>query len=331
MWLIILNMSRAILGEVKSAIRQALVPGHTSQGHVIWAIRIVIALVILIFILFLATQYGYVSSNNAAVVAALLALAGVLITQVVNSNIARSAQTQAQALADQRAQDDALQAYFERVGTLLVDKQLGCGPPSNNLSIVARAQTLAMLEGLDPTRKRIALLFLYESALIGSKNPAISLRSANLRGADLSMINLRRANLNGADLRGADLSRAKLSGIDLSRADLTEANLMRAGLSRAKCSRTELSKANLQGADLSRADLRGADLSEANLKAVDLHEADLRGTRLRGTELSDADLSGSKVTSTDQLNESRSLAGATMPDGVSRYFHSRLAVIPNHD
>jgi len=62
-----------------------------------------------------------------------------------------------------------------------------------------------------------------------------NLRSADLRGADLSGANLRsadlrRADLSGADLRGADLRRADLSGADLRGADLSDANLSGADL-----------------------------------------------------------------------------------------------------
>jgi hypothetical protein len=39
------------------------------------------------------------------------------------------------------------------------------------LSTVVRAQTLSVLEGLDPDRKRILLRFLYESGLIRKDKP----------------------------------------------------------------------------------------------------------------------------------------------------------------
>jgi phosphate/sulfate permease len=67
-----LGMAREILEEVVSTLRQALVPSRTNQRHVIWAIRIVVALSALILILFLTAGFGLISSDNAAVVGALL-------------------------------------------------------------------------------------------------------------------------------------------------------------------------------------------------------------------------------------------------------------------
>ena len=71
-------------------------------------------------------------------------------------------------------------------------------PADDHLRAVARAHTLAVLEGLDPNRKRVLLGFLHESNLIHLDKPIISLLGANLEGA-----NLIGANLRGADLRGA--------------------------------------------------------------------------------------------------------------------------------
>src|SRR5215217_6009829 len=57
-------------------------------------------------------------------------------------------------LESQRAHEAALQNYFEQVGTLLIERPLHDTLPEDNLSTVVRAQTLAVLEGLDPDRKR---------------------------------------------------------------------------------------------------------------------------------------------------------------------------------
>ena len=73
------------------------------------------------------------------------------------------------------------------------------------------------------------------------------LRAADLYGADLRDANQRDANLRGANLRGADLYGADLYGADLRDANLRDANLR---------------GAYLRGADLYGADLRGADLGE---------------------------------------------------------------------
>jgi len=108
---------------------------------------------------------------------------------------------EARDLEAQRAGEAALQNYFEDVGKLLIEQPLLRASPGDKLSTVVRAQTLSMLEGLDPDRKRILLVFLYESGLIYEYRLVVRLAAANLRGA----------NLSGADLSGANLSGANLS------------------------------------------------------------------------------------------------------------------------
>ena len=63
----------------------------------------------------------------------------------------------------------------------------------------------------------------------------------SLRGADLSGANLFGADLSGANLFGADLSVANLFGADLSGANLSDANLRSADLSGANLSDANLS------------------------------------------------------------------------------------------
>jgi uncharacterized protein YjbI with pentapeptide repeats len=96
-------------------------------------------------------------------------------------------------------------------------------------------------------------------------------------------------DLDGADLSEADLFRAQLSKADLSRANLSRANLSRANLVEAKLNSTVLIKTKLSEANLSGADLRGASLSEASLDGA--------------------------IITNKQLDEARSLKGATMLDG----------------
>jgi uncharacterized protein YjbI with pentapeptide repeats len=91
----------------------------------------------------------------------------------------------------------------------------------------------------------------------------VSLRNANLVGADL-----RNANLVGANLVGADLRNANLVGADLRNANLVGAKLRNADLVGAK-----LVGADLRNADLVGADLVGANLGNANLVGADLGNA----------------------------------------------------------
>jgi hypothetical protein len=230
-------------------------------------------------------------SDNAALIAALVALGGVFTTQLVSISLddRRAEETrriegerarEARDLEAQRAHESALQNYFEDVGNLLIEKPLREAKPRSNLSTVVRAHTLSVLEGLDPERKRILLMFLYESELIRKDNPVVSLLAANLRGVNLSRANLRDANLSGAFLTSANLYRVNLVG------------------------------ANLRGANL-----RKADLTEAYLSGADLHKAYVGEADLSDARLSGVDLSNVNELTKEQLDQAGILDGAILPDG----------------
>jgi uncharacterized protein YjbI with pentapeptide repeats len=214
--------------------------------------------------------------------------------------IAQDNRAQDQKIADDRQQEAVLEAYLRQIATLLLDKKLR-EPEQEGARQVARAQTLTALRRLDGTRRRAVVEFLYEAQLIGYPAPdehgsiATHPPIIALGKADLHEANLVEAFLLGANLGGADLRRADLRGAYLALAKLGWANLTRA--------------------DLTGADLRGADLHEALLALADLRGADLTGADLRGAFLLGADLGEATVTN-EQLNEARSLAGATLPDGT---------------
>ena len=217
-------------------------------------------------------------------------------------------------IAEDQQQEAALQAYFDKMSELLLEKRLRESEQNAEVRNIARARTLTVLRRLDAERNRSLLQFLSESGLIrkGKGNDIIDLKAATLSGAKLS----------GVDLSQADLSEMNLSGADLSQADLSKSNLNRANLSRSLLNGTILSGADLSGADLSGAFLLGAILSWANLSQANLSQASLIGGNLSGATLNEvnlrgANLSGAKVT-TDQLAKARSLEGATLPDGTKR-------------
>jgi uncharacterized protein YjbI with pentapeptide repeats len=179
------------------------------------------------------------------------------------------------------------------------------------------------------------------------------LTGADLEGADLSGAWLFAANLSNANLREANLSNANLHNANLSETNLSRGNFSEANLIGAKLIEANLVRANLQGADLTIANLRRADLREASLYKTSLRGADLRGANLRGADLTGADLSKASDLSIDdilieddnlsiddlttasikrdvdlsedslietkvtieQLDQAKSLKGATMPDG----------------
>jgi uncharacterized protein YjbI with pentapeptide repeats len=189
-------------------------------------------------------------------------------------------------IAEDRARDDALQSYFDRMSELILDKNLGESDKGTVEQLVASARTLAVirsLEGDQRGRKIHVIKFLIESNLIGK----ISLSGADLSSAILSNANLIDADLTSADLSGADLKGADLKGANLRSADLTSADLSGADLKGA-----DLRNANLRSADLSGADLRSADLTSADLSGANLFGALLLRANLTSAHLSHANLTG---------------------------------------
>jgi hypothetical protein len=119
-------------------------------------------------------------------------------------------------LAEQRAQDEALQAYLDQMGSLLLEKDLRASEEDSEVRTLARARTLTVLGRLDPSRKADVMRFLVEAELVqrveGGRGPIIRLVGADLSGADLGALSgfrpsadsrLLRADLRGAYLRGA--------------------------------------------------------------------------------------------------------------------------------
>jgi hypothetical protein len=259
--------------RLRSFIRELVPNWQPSRGQVVWTIRIVIVLVIglglltLLGLLFDITLWQWL---DLLIIPAVLAIGGYLFTRAENRAT--------RVAAEQRAQDEALQAYLDQMGQLLLDKErpLRQSKEGDEERTLARARTLTVLERLDGDRKGSVARFLYESGLINRD------RTTTIETAPI---------------------------VNLKKADLQEAIL----------SRTNLELANLYRADLKRANLRGAILSQASLFRADLKEADLRGTDMRNTilyfaDLGEANLLNAKVTR-EQLEEAKSLEGATMPNG----------------
>jgi uncharacterized protein YjbI with pentapeptide repeats len=207
------------------------------------------------------------------------------------------------AIADQHAQDEALQSYLKEMGQLLLDEKrsLRKSEKGDEVRTLARARTLTVLARLDGNRRTIAVQFLYESRLISGYDAIV-----NLKGADLSNVDLgwnKVGNISGINLRGAKLEEAKLEWAFLGGAFLDE-------------------QTNLSGANLRHAILRNASLSGANLEGANLEGGELNGANLRQANLSRSVLRDLLIWLDEQwpgfykqLAEAKSLKGATMHDG----------------
>jgi uncharacterized protein YjbI with pentapeptide repeats len=199
-------------------------------------------------------------------------------------------------LAEQRAQDEALQGYLDQMGTLVLENL-----SDQKVQTVMRARTLTALSRLDTSRKNEVVQFLLEANLVnsaGESGPVIDLSHADLSDTELS----------NDDLTGAILARADLSNATLWSAFLHDAILRNADLRGADLRHASLEDASLWAAHLNRANLRGAYLTGATLV-----RADFNGAKLDHANLSDAKLEEGGLQNIVQ--NAASLKGATMPNG----------------
>jgi len=227
-----------------------------------------------------------------------------------------------QVIAEDRAQEAALQTYLEQMSDLLVDKGLRYSVEDSVMRDVARAWTLAVLrrfkeeeKGLPipfsygwqndtrllqgpRARKGLLLRFLYEADLIKiDKKAGESIISVT--GADLARADLADARLKGANLKGANLKGANLKGAFLTNANLVGANLEGAHLEFAHLEDAHLRFTDLEDADLERGGLESwlavEEAVHTNLSGADLRRAYLMGADLEGTNLESADLGGADL------------------------------------
>jgi hypothetical protein len=122
-------------------------------------------------------------------------------------------------LAEQRAQDDAVQAYLDQMNNLLLEHNLRHSEEDSRVRTLAQARTLTVLGRLDPSDKTAVMQFLVEADLLqrpllcGEEGcgidpydpiirPIIRLSNAELREADLREAGLIEADLSQAVLRG---------------------------------------------------------------------------------------------------------------------------------
>src|SRR5215208_1926997 len=234
-------------------------------------------------------------------------------TQLENQRDAR-----AQAVEEQRAQNEALQAYLDQMNNLMLEKGLLRSKVGDTVFTLAQARTTTGISQFDGKHNQAVTRFLSDSGL--SRDPAL-LAKADLEGADLHKAVLQEANLAGTQLDRATLTEAVLISAvfsatekvgedtihitaDLTRADLTKATLLEADLTECTLDRVNFTKATLQGANLSGASLQDANLTEAALQEADLsgavpQDAPLWVLKERSTNLTHANLSHAALQEAD--------------------------------
>lgn len=233
-----------------------------------------------------------------------LAIGGYVFNQVDKQAERERAEQQARTereIAEQRAQDELLQTYIDQMTELLLVGKLRESQPGDEVRHVAQVRTLIALRRLDRERRTILMQFLKASQLVGIDEAQMIV---DFRAVDLSRADLSGTLIGSINLKDAWLFKSKLQKAFLHRADLEDASLSEADLKGAF-----LEKANLRGADLTK-----ADLTKADLRGTALTKADLTKANLRGVDFTEADLTEAIVT-LEQLAQTKSLKGATMPDG----------------
>jgi uncharacterized protein YjbI with pentapeptide repeats len=298
------------------------------------AIGVVVTIVLVVGVVLALRSTGDANavSDNAPLIAAVIALGGVGTTQMVSIALegrrvqeARKIEKQrtedARNIEEQRAQEVALQQYFEQMGQLLRQGLRKRIYEEQQLRSLAEVMTYQVLGRLAPHRKWLLLQFLHFSGLIAREDPIIDLTLADLRGAILcEYVTIDKSEAskylgNDADpskyLSKDDLSavlRSTDAGLDallkilqgtLISVDLAGASLHQPIMGKAYLRSATLSDADLRDAYLEAADLIAANLSNANLRGAWLEEAVLIAANLNRANLYEAQLSDAVLVKAD--------------------------------
>jgi len=238
-----------------------------------------------------------------------------LLFEMQQAGRQQATEKQQQELAEQRAQDEALQAYLNQMSQLMQERKLLEAEPGDPVHTLAQARTSTVIFSLDAEHNESVTRFLINSGLaVRSKASALPAVTAFASHAppevsappEASARLLREITLSHATLSDAYLPNADLTYADLSGANIFSANLRWAILPDADLSGADLRRAFLSDAILERADLSGANLKEANLSVAWFDGADLSGAYLGRAE---------GITNEELDQQAASLEGATMPDG----------------
>lgn len=213
---------------------------------------------------------------------------------------------------DANAKEEELQIYFDRLSTLIIDK--------NVLALATDSQQTDQGSEHVETEERKKLSAAYKE-LVNTSNQLIRARTTSLLRR-LGNDNQRKAEVIRflADTEIISRLGLDLSGINLEGVELWGANLARINLRGANLKDANLWFANLEEANLEGANLKGANLEGANLSYADLTDADLANTRLVAANLSYACLISAHGCTDGQLKEAK-LCKTALPNGSKLNSH----------
>ena len=156
----------------------------------------------------------------------------------------------------ERAREETLRSYLDRISELVLEKELVDSSPDSPQRAFAHARTQNALTTLDGPRKGLLVRFLNESQLIRNGCAVVPLSLADLTNSDLSGADLRSCDLSGANLRDAYLYDADLRESNLQNCVLTNADLRGCNFENCVMTNGQISQcAELVGAILPNGDL----------------------------------------------------------------------------
>ena len=155
---------RTAVEDVKALATAVVMKLESVLGRRLWlrspAVSFVIGVVVTVVLAvgavmaLLLTSGAKAVSDNAPLIAALIALGGVLTAQLVTI-----------ALEAQRAQDSALQAFLDQISHSDAYSELRTAPASGHKRAILRAKIQTLLLQLDEERKGVLLSFLHGAKL----------------------------------------------------------------------------------------------------------------------------------------------------------------------
>lgn len=243
-------------------------------------------------------------------------------------------------IARDRQQEDALQAYIDKMSELLLEKKLRT-TDAIEVRDVARTRTISVMRVLDTKRNDLVIQFLREAKLIIDENSILNgadMEGMYLQGLNFQEVFIQKANLAQINLEGAYLARANMTEVNFSvegdgalmhrRGDgfvkitnldgtnFEGANLERASMTGVNLEGANMVRANLVGANLLLAFLRGTNFANADLRWVNLESAELMGAVLANANLEGANIAGANLSAWGNSAEREfvpaSLAGANL-------------------
>ncbi|MGF1571335.1 MAG: pentapeptide repeat-containing protein [Nodosilinea sp.] len=249
-----------------------------------------------------------------------------IIVPAVLLIVGYSFQQQQQMKAANEIKEDALQAYFDSLSVLLVDKNLLALAAKVYLNAiedetlneerellyaatnVIRARTLSILRKFkdEPELRKSVLLFLIDSEIISKLR--VDLSGADCSRIELCNIALKKANLKdssfiGAKIYNCDLADSNFSGSDFSGAEIGFVNFSGAKLGGADFSGVKASSVSFENVDFIRDEVLiagpriGEEISfiDAKLSYIDFSNLDLSGIDFSGANLEGANFEEAKL------------------------------------